>query len=95
VSEERQTAAKEWEKRVQTVLLSVITAAVFGLFNFQWTMNRDFGVMQERDRIRSAAEQDWKNDLKEMKIDVSELKGKTIKLQSDVEGLKTKQLNNP
>ena len=91
MAEERDSTSKEWEKRVQTILLSVITAAVLGLFNFQWTMNRDFGVMQERDRIRTANETEWKNDLKELKLDVNELKGKSIKMESAVAELKSQR----
>ncbi|HEX8358432.1 MAG TPA: hypothetical protein VF610_13505, partial [Segetibacter sp.] len=74
-----------------TIFLSIITAAVLGQFSFSWTMNRDFGSMQERDRIRTSSEMEWKSDLKEMKIDVNEQKGKMIKLQSDVEDLKNQK----
>ncbi len=72
---------------IQTLLLSIITAAVLGSFSFQWSMNRDFGIMQERDRVRSDTEMEWKNDLKELKIDVNELKGKMIRLESTVKDI--------
>ena len=67
---------------VSTGLLSIITAAIIGVFCFLWNLNRDFGNMQERDRTRSEEITTIKNDVKDMKTDVGNLKGQVGAIQA-------------
>jgi hypothetical protein len=41
------------ERHVQTIMLSVITAALIACFTFLWNMNAKIAVMEERDNQRT------------------------------------------
>lgn len=72
-----------WENRFQTILLSICTAAVLGLFGFLWGMNKDFGAMEERDRQRVKTETAFSDELKALRKDLNEMNNRLIRIESD------------
>lgn len=80
---ENNNPVRVWENRFQTILLSICTAAVLGLFGFLWTMNKDFGAMEERDRQRVITEKDFSDELKALRKDFNEMNERVIRIESD------------
>lgn len=70
------------EKHVQTILLSVITALLLGMFNFLWTMNRDFAKMEERDRLKGEQFQSMQNSVNKIQLDLFDLKERVTRMES-------------
>lgn len=80
------------ERRFDTILLSICTAAVLGMFGFLWNMNARMAVTEERDRAKNDVINKMQSDVNTMRLDLQDLKIKvtTLQIEKDAETNKPK-----
>lgn len=61
------------ERHVQTIMLSVITAALIACFTFLWNMNAKIAVMEERDNQRTQSVITLQNNMTQLQNTMSQL----------------------
>ena len=69
------------ERRFDTILLSICTAAVLGMFGFLWTMNARMAVAEERDRAKNELIIKMQADVNSLRLDMQDIKLKVAELQ--------------
>jgi hypothetical protein len=62
------------ERHVQTIMLSVITAALIACFTFLWNMNAKIAVMEERDNQKTQNVERLQNSLNILQSDMISVK---------------------
>lgn len=72
------------KKDVNTILLSIITATVLGMFTFLWSMNAKMAILEDRDRERSESMGKMQMDMNNMRLDVQDLRIKVAQLQTQI-----------
>lgn len=68
----QQTGKKE--NHIQTVLLSLITAAIIGCFSFLWNLNGTVAKMQEQNFNRTQRIDDVQQGVNELRLDMKDTK---------------------
>lgn len=71
-----------FEKRINTVLLSVSTAMILITVNFLWNLKGDFSAMQERDKERGDQIGTVQGSMNKMQMDIQELKERTTRIET-------------
>lgn len=77
-----------FEKRINTVLLSVSTALILLTLNFIWNLKGDFATMQERDRERSATMDVMQSSMNKVQLDIQDLKERNTRIETMMQATK-------
>jgi outer membrane protein TolC len=73
---------KTMNEKVQTIIASVLTAAIIGLFTFLWNLNKTLGRMEEREFNTTQSINDINNKINNIQLDVRDLRDKTIRIET-------------
>lgn len=71
------------ERRFDTILLSICTACVLGMFGFLWSMNARMAVTEERYRMSQDINVKMQADMNSIRLDLNALKLTVVQLQTE------------
>jgi hypothetical protein len=69
------------ERRFDTILLSICTAGVLGMFGFLWTMNARMAVSEERGRVQTETVTKLQSDFNALSLKVQDNSIKITEIQ--------------
>lgn len=69
------------EDRINTLLLSVVTAGVIGCFGFLWNMNNAITRLQEHDIENIQSKEEMIGKVNNMQLDVRDIRERLIRVE--------------
>lgn len=76
------TKKTNWEERINTFLLSVVTAGVIGCFGFLWNMNNSITRLQEHDVENNQAKEEMVIKINNMQLDIRDIRERLIRVEA-------------
>jgi len=76
---------RPFEKRFNTVMLSVCTAMILVTVNFLFNLKGDFAAMQERLRARENTMDAMQSSMNKMQLDIQELKERDTRIETIIQ----------
>lgn len=90
-SQSEQPPKSQFEKHFQTVLLTLISAAILAGVSRIYTMSESLARMEERDMVKVQQIQNLQESFKAMQNDLKDVQARVIKLESQNSNSSSKQ----